>query len=36
MKHLKFLILFITVIACIYPAIHAARLQPSSAMRKTL
>lgn len=27
---------FITVIACIYPAIHAARLQPSSAMRKTL
>ncbi len=28
--------LLITVVACIYPAIHAARLQPSFAMRKTL
>ncbi|MGB0936265.1 MAG: ABC transporter permease [Colwellia sp.] len=26
----------ITLIACLYPAIHAARLQPSFAMRKTL
>lgn len=29
-------ILGITVLACVYPAIHAARLQPSYAMRKTL
>jgi len=28
--------LAITLISCIYPALHAARLQPSSAMRKTL
>jgi len=28
--------LFITVVACIYPAMDAARLQPSFAMRKTL
>jgi len=28
--------LFITVVACIYPALDAARLQPSFAMRKTL
>lgn len=29
-------ILFITLLACVYPALHAARLQPSDAMRKTL
>lgn len=29
-------ILVITVLSCIYPAIHAARLQPSFAMRKAL
>lgn len=29
-------ILFITLLACLYPALHAARLQPSDAMRKTL
>lgn len=29
-------ILAITVLSCIYPAIHAARLQPSLAMRKAL
>jgi len=28
--------LLVTVLACIYPAAHAARLQPSFAMRKTL
>lgn len=28
--------LAIVVLACIYPALHAARLQPSLAMRKTL
>jgi len=28
--------LAVTLISCIYPALHAARLQPSSAMRKTL
>ena len=29
-------ILLITLLACLYPALHAARLQPSDAMRKTL
>ncbi|WP_250655115.1 ABC transporter permease [Alkalimarinus coralli] len=29
-------ILAITVLSCIYPALHAARLQPSFAMRKAL
>jgi len=29
-------VLVITVLSCIYPAIHAARLQPSFAMRKAL
>lgn len=29
-------IFLITIIACIYPAIHAARLTPAHAMRKTL
>ena len=29
-------ILFITLLACLYPALHAARLKPSDAMRKTL
>mgnify|MGYP000527755486 CR=1 FL=1 len=29
-------ILIITVLSCIYPAVHAARLQPSLAMRKAL
>ncbi|NRB37230.1 MAG: ABC transporter permease [Pseudomonadales bacterium] len=29
-------ILLITIIACIYPAIHAARLTPAHAMRKSL
>ncbi len=29
-------VLAITVLSCIYPAIHAARLQPSFAMRKAL
>lgn len=29
-------ILLITVVSCLYPAAHAARLQPSLAMRKTL
>ncbi|TPH13245.1 ABC transporter permease [Litorilituus lipolyticus] len=28
--------LLVTVLACLYPAAHAARLQPSFAMRKTL
>jgi len=28
--------IMITLMACLYPAIHAARLQPSFAMRKTL
>jgi ABC-type lipoprotein release transport system permease subunit len=28
--------LAVTLISCIYPALHAARLQPSFAMRKTL
>jgi ABC-type lipoprotein release transport system permease subunit len=28
--------LAVTLISCIYPALHAARLQPSTAMRKTL
>jgi len=28
--------LVVTLISCIYPALHAARLQPSFAMRKTL
>ena len=27
--------LAVTIIACIYPALHAAKLQPSFAMRKT-
>ena len=30
------LITLITVVACIYPAIHAAKLKPSHAMRKVL
>lgn len=29
-------ILLMTICACIYPAVHAARLQPTEAMRKTL
>jgi ABC-type lipoprotein release transport system permease subunit len=28
--------LVVTLLACIYPAVHAAKLQPSFAMRKTL
>lgn len=31
-----FATLAVTLISCIYPALHAARLQPSSAMRRTL
>jgi len=36
MAHLSLSILLITVISCVYPAFHAAKLTPSMAMRKTL
>ncbi|SES77698.1 ABC transporter permease [Thalassotalea agarivorans] len=40
MSHLTFVelalgILTVTIVACLYPAIHASKLQPSIAMRKT-
>lgn len=33
---MAFATLLVTILACIYPALHAAKLQPSFAMRKTL
>lgn len=33
---MAFATLLVTILACIYPAVHAAKLQPSFAMRKTL